>query len=261
MIKKNEELAKSFINQYANYGITIIEVEEKFNLIKYIRELSEYAKNTGRKPTDEEISLMLDEFDKKREEKIKLEEEKIKPDKEKIQSILKSFTQEMLILIHTMCKNSKLKEEVLEQIRKNNSDIDYLNNLASESGSIFQELELMQKEELVRLVSLRETTEEIILERIKLQVLNSDVIKMITKVMNNQSLEQEKISFCVQHNLSNELEFQFYQKAIKNKNFLDAATEVQKSFNELTHNEDKTIIDMAYDNMSKITIGIVGKKK
>lgn len=261
MLKKNEEIAESFVNQYASYGESITKIENQFDLGKYINNMSEYASNTGIKPTDEEISMMLDEFYKKREVSLKEAKERLKPEKEKLKSILKSFTQEMLVLAYSITQNSILKEEILEQIKNNNFDIDYLNNLASESGAIFQNLELMEKEKLVRIISLRETTGEIIFEQFNLQSLNPDVVKMIIKVMNNQTLEEEKIAFCKKHNLSNELEFQFYKKSIENQSLLSIATDAQNIFNSITNIEDNSIIDMAYDNMSKINIGIVGKKK
>ena len=211
----------------------------------------------------------MDEFhniEKIKNEKIKVEEEKIKPEKEKLHSVLNQFTQEMLIYIYNQADNPLFKKEIKAKIFENNYQIYYLNSLACESGSIFQDLELMPKEELLRIVSLRETTDEITFDEITfnnsvLQKLNINVIKMISKVINGESLEEEKADSCKEHNLSNEIEFQFYKTAIRNKYLLDEATETQQAFNDFLHIDNDDLIKVANDNLSSIKISIDGKRK
>lgn len=132
--------------------------------------------------------------------------------------------------------------------------------MACESGAIFQDLELMSNEELLRISSLRETPTEITFNNSILQKLNVNVIRMISKVINDESLAEEKTDFCKLHNLSNEVEFQFYKTAIQNKYLLDVATETQQAFNDFLHINNDELIKVANENLSGIKISI-GKKK
>lgn len=260
MIKRDEQIAINLIKEYENYALSIINIKKKYDLGKSIKHIILEARKNGTKIEDFDFPDMI-EFENKKNREIKLEEEKLKHEKEKLHSILNNFTQEMLVYIYNKSINIEFKNEVYKQIETNNSQINYLNNLASESGAIFQNLELMSKEELSRIISLRETTEEINIEKLKLQYLNLNIIKMISKVMNGQSLNEEKYIFCVEHNLSNEIEFQFYKKSIENKNLLDSATNVQKAINEFLNKDDNSVINYAYNNMSSINLGIIERKK
>lgn len=253
MIKRNEQFANVIINEYKDYGQALMEVENKYNLGKYIKQVREEIDKNGYKPEDVDFMGMIDELEKKGDSKKKLEEEKLKGEKEKLRTILKGFTQEMLILIFNGSTNKKFKKEILEQIKKNDRDIEYLNNLATKSGSIFNELESMSKEELSRLILLRETKEEVNFDNLVLQHLNLDVAKLILKVMNGQSLDEDKTDFCRKHDLANEMEFQIYKDSILNQNFLDIATDLQKDFNNFLNIENDEIINYAYNNMAGIT--------
>lgn len=249
MIKKNEQVAKIVINEFKNYAQSINETKKKHNSEEYRDQIILEAKKKGINPLD----IIMNEF--------QLEEEKLKLEREKLHTILSGFTQEMLVLIFNEAVNTEFKNEVYKQIESNNNQINYLNNLASESGKIFQDLELMPKEQLSRIASLRETTEDVKFDKLVLQHLNLNVIKMISKVINGQSLEEEKADFCRKHNLSNEIEFQFYEKSVYNKKILELATGNQKKINNLLNTDNDELVNLAYNDMSSIKFIVDGKRK
>lgn len=264
MIKKNEQVANAIINEYQNYAQSIIEIEKNYSPHNYLLHKINQEKQSGKSSSEVDLDSIMGEFhniEKMKNEKIKIEEEKMKSEKEKLHSILNQFTQEMLIYVYNQTDNPVFKKEIKTKIFENNYQIYYLNNLACESGSIFQDLELMSKEELLRLSLLRETTDEITFNNSVLQKLNITVIRMISKVINGESLEEEKDDFCREHNLSNEVEFQFYKTTIRNQYLLDVATQTQQAFNDFLHIDNDDLIKVANNNLSSIKISIDGKSR
>lgn len=263
MIKKNEQVAEKIISEYATYAQSVIEIEKEYSLVNYIRQIRNEAIQNGINPADINIDTIMTEFERKRDTLLKLEEEKLKPEKERLQTTLNDLTQEMLIFIFNHAINPKFKKEIETKIRDNNYEINYLNNFAYESGSIFQDLELMSKDKLFRIASLRETTDEITFDYLVLQSLNKNIAKMIAKVMNGESLEEEKLTFCREHNLSNEMEFQIYKASVHNRNLLDAAVDTQKVVKDVLNIDTNEFVDLAYKNMTKINIemNVNGKKR
>lgn len=257
MIKKNEQVARIVINEFKDYAQSINEIKKKYDSEEYRKQIVSEAKQKGIKPENFDLTTVIIEIQKE----LNLEEEKLKIEREKLHTILNGFTQEMLVFIFNEATNPEFKNEVYKQIESNNNQIDYFNNLASESGGIFQDLELMSKEQLSRITSLRETEEDIELNKLVLQHLNSNVIRMVSKVMSGQSLEEEKADFCRKHNLSNEVEFQFYEKSFYNKKVLELATDDQKALNELLNIDNDELVNLSYNDMSRIKINIDEKKK
>jgi len=257
LIKKNNEDAELFLKEFQDYGKNIIEIENY-----YSQEFRKFENDLkSKKYTVSEGTLLMSKLQDDMFERVRLEREKNKSNQVILQNTLKNFTQEMLVLLYHKCDNKEVKTEIIEQIQKNNFDIQFL-NLDLESGAIFANIECMSKEELEKYLSLRETNEKMTILHMELYSLDDAIISYLLKVRNGANLEKEKQEYARKHGIKNELEFQFRKKGIQNQHILDVSTEAQDIVNQVLGVEDNSIVNYAYHSMSGIkTVIPNGKKK
>ena len=195
---------------------------KKFNKEK--RELSEF-----------EIKKIEFEKQKRKQEK--------KDDENKINNELKKFSQEMLILIYNRSFNHSINRLIAHQIIKNNTTI-YSINSDCESGSIFDYLKNLSNENVKEIMNLRETDEKLVFDAILLNDFSSNAENIFEKKLEGK-LDEEKKEFCQKHNLSNELEFEFYKKNYNNQELIKCAKDVQESYKDWLGTDDPIFEDYA----------------
>jgi len=249
-IRKSDKLIELFLQKFSEYGQNIDEIRTQ-----YTEKRNDFFNRAHLKQcTKEEIANYYDDYIEEEEKAIQVAEEKNKPITKILKKILQKFTQEMLCAIYEKCRNGSLKNEVFEQIRKNNDYIDSFNNYYIETGEIFEILENMTIEELERLNSLRENNEEININNVELQSISEQVKKMLLKVMNGYDLQEEKQEYCLQQGIKSESEFQMHKIRRKNQKLWDASIEAQQILNDLINAEDSSLINLARHLSNKIVI-------
>lgn len=257
LIKKNNESAELFLNQFANYGQNIELTEKKYDDI----EKQFYERLKSKQCTSEEFDCHFETFNQEKHNAIKIEEDKNQSSREKLKQLLKNFTQEMLVLIYNNCNNKQLKKELFQQIKYNDSELNYLNTIEIESGAIFEIKENKSMEEIYRIYSIRENDEKLIVDNKELKSMSEQLKMYLSEVINGYDLQDEKEKFFLKHNIENEIEFQIRKKGIKNQKLLESANEVQEALNSLLEINDDSIVNYAHRQMSGIKFNIPGKKR
>lgn len=235
-IEDKELIIKEFLNKYKDY-----EDDTSF-MIKQYNELIKKCKDEKRQPSEFEFKKIKLETEKREKEIIN--------DMEYIKFNLRKFSQEMLVLMHNMSNNESINRLIEGMIMENNVTIESINSYC-ESGVIFEKLEDMSNEQINKLLSLRENNNRLLFNN--KEVINFSLnARNILKQKLNGNLDEAKRKFCEDHNLSSELEFQFYKNNYRNKEIIKIATAIQEVMNDMLEIDDDTVIKKAQEQLTTI---------
>lgn len=252
VIKQNEKLVDLFINEFASYGSNIAELEKLYS--SKLETINQKVKLGEGHYDVTYVNELLDSYFTTHQEALEQVKEQNKEQEELLRKTVKNFTQEMLVAIYKRSNNKFLNEVLLDEIKENNTRIEFLNGVAMESGLIFELVEGMDEEELERTMILRENIEELKINDIVLSSLDNRILGYLQKVKAGGNLQDEKQKYCKENGIKSELEFQFNKNRIRNEYLLKEASEIQKLFNDLTGTKSDSFVESAYDQMSGIKI-------
>ena len=224
---------QDLINKYSNYKDELVFKKEQTRIL--------YEKCMSEK-------RMPSEFETK---KIELEskefEQSITDEKEEIEKELKDFSQEELVSMYDNSNNESINRLIQDRIMKNNTIIANINSY-SETGAIFEMLLNASDEYVKKILDMRESEDPLLFNNTELDNFSSNARSIIQQKLNG-NLDEAKKNFCKEHNLSNELEFEFYKNNLSNQKIIENANALQKSLNELLKVDNDSITQKAQEDL------------
>lgn len=228
-IEKIQEL----INKYNDYKDELVFEKEITRMI--------YEKCMAEKRMPSEFETKKIEFESKKFER------DITDEKKEIEKELKAFSQEELVFMYENSNNESINRLIQDRIMKNNAKIVSINSY-SETGAIFEMLLKTSDEDIKKVLGMRESKDPLLFNNKELDNFSLNSRSIIQQKLNG-NLEEAKKIFCKEHNLSSELEFEFYKNNSSNQKIIKNANALQKSLNELLKIDNDSIIKKAQEDL------------
>ena len=158
----------------------------------------------------------------------------------------------MLCCLLSKSSNKYLNELILEEIKQNNFDINFLNTIEYESGRIFETLITMSNEDIKRMLSIRESDDSIDINGDTLVTIDDKIKKLFFSKLNKGNVDEEKEEYCKEKGIEDYVEFQLRKSEIINNYINNVTQDAQRAVNEFLGIDDDSLVKFGESKMSGI---------